>query len=75
MRFAILTTIFGPVIGVSLSLMAVQYANAGIASTLMALTPVLIFFPYTIIYKQPVRFKEVLGVLISMTGVAMFFLI
>ena len=75
MRFAILTTIFGPVIGVSLSLMAVQYANAGIASTLMALTPVLIFFPYTIIYKQPVRLKEVLGVLISMTGVAMFFLI
>ena len=75
MRFAILTTIFGPVIGVSLSLMAVQYANAGIASTLMALTPVLIFFPYTIIYKQPVRLKEVLGVLISMAGVAMFFLI
>ena len=75
MRFAILTTIFGPVIGVSLSLMAVQYTNAGIASTLMALTPVLIFFPYTIIYKQPVRLKEVLGVLISMAGVAMFFLI
>ncbi len=75
MRFAILTTLFGPAIGVSLSLMAVQYANAGIASTLMALTPVLIILPYALIYKQPVRAKEILGVVVSMTGVAMFFLI
>ena len=75
MRFAVLTTLFGPVIGVSLSLMAVQYANAGIASTLMALTPVLIILPYALIYKQPVRAKEILGVAVSMAGVAMFFLL
>ena len=49
-RFAVLTTLFGPVIGVSLSLMAVQYARAGIASTLMALTPVLIILPYALIH-------------------------
>lgn len=75
MRFAVLTTLFGPVIGVSLSLMAIQYANAGIASTLMALTPVLIILPYALIYKQPVRAKEILGVAVSMAGVAMFFLL
>lgn len=75
MRFAVLTTLFGPVIGVSLSLMAVQYANAGIASTLMALTPVLIILPYALIYKQSVRAKEILGVAVSMAGVAMFFLL
>jgi len=74
-RSAVLTTLFGPVIGVSLSLMAVQYARAGIASTLMALTPVLIILPYALIHKQKVKPKELLGVAVSMLGVAMFFLL
>ena len=75
MKYTGLTTLFGPFIGVSLSLMAVQYARAGIASTLMALTPVLILFPYALIYKQKITPKEILGVIISMTGVALFFLL
>lgn len=75
MRYALVMTLFGPVLGVSLSLMAVQYANAGIASTLMALTPVFILIPYAVIYKQRIKLREVLGVLVSMTGVALFFLL
>ena len=75
MKFTALTTLFGPFIGVSLSLMAVQYARAGIASTLMALTPVLILLPYALIYKQKITPKEILGVIVSMTGVALFFLL
>ena len=75
MKYTALTTLFGPFIGVSLSLMAVQYARAGIASTLMALTPVLILFPYALIYKQKITPKEILGVIVSMTGVALFFLL
>ena len=39
------TTIFGPFVGVGFSLMAVQYTDAGIASTLMAMTPVIILLP------------------------------
>ena len=74
LTYAIIVTLFGPVFGVSLSLMAVQYTDAGIASTLMALTPVLIILPYAILYKQKVRLKEILGVTVSMIGVAMFFL-
>ncbi len=74
-RYALLTTIFGPVLGVSLSLMAVQYANAGIAQTLMALTPVLIILPYCLIHKQKVKLREIAGVLVSMIGVSMFFLL
>jgi drug/metabolite transporter (DMT)-like permease len=54
--------------------MAVQYTDAGIASTLMALTPVLIILPYALLYKQKVRLKEIVGVTVSMVGVAMFFL-
>jgi drug/metabolite transporter (DMT)-like permease len=75
MRYALIMTLFGPVLGVSLSLMAVQYTNAGIASTLMALTPVFILFPYAFIYKQRIKLREILGVAVSMTGVALFFLL
>ena len=75
MRYALIMTLFGPVLGVSLSLMAVQYTGAGIASTLMALTPVLILFPYAFLYKERIRAREIIGVLVSMTGVALFFLL
>lgn len=75
MRYALVMTLFGPVLGVSLSLMAVKYTNAGIASTLMALTPVLILIPYVFIYKQKIRPREILGVTVSMIGVALFFLL
>lgn len=74
MGYALMMTLFGPVLGVSLSLMAVQYTSAGIASTLMALTPVFILLPYAFIYKQRIKFREVVGVAVSMLGVALFFL-
>ncbi|MBR0084776.1 MAG: DMT family transporter [Bacteroidales bacterium] len=75
MRYAVLLTIFGPVLGVSLSLMAVQYADAAIASTLMALTPVFIILPEALVNKKKIRPREILGVLVSIAGVAMFFLL
>ncbi len=74
MKYATLLTIFGPALGVSLSLMAVRYANAGIASTLMALAPVLIIAPDVLINKHKIKLKEIIGVLVSISGVAMFFL-
>jgi drug/metabolite transporter (DMT)-like permease len=73
--YALIMTFFGPVLGVSLSLMAVQYTSAGIASTLMALTPVFILIPYAFIYHQRISAREILGVTVSMTGVALFFLL
>jgi drug/metabolite transporter (DMT)-like permease len=75
MLYVLIMSLFGPVVGVSLSLMAVRYTDAGIASTLMALTPVLILIPSAVFDKQRIRFKEVVGVLVSMTGVALFFLL
>ena len=75
MKYASIITLFGPAIGVSLSLMAVRYANAGIASTLMALTPVFILAPEVLINKKKIRFKEMVGLAVSITGVALFFLL
>lgn len=66
-------TFFGPFIGVSFSLMAVQYTEAGIASTLMALTPIMILIPIYFLYKQKITLKELLGAIISVIGVSLFF--
>ena len=74
MNAAVWATITGPFIGVSLSLMAVQYTEAGIASTLMALTPVFIIWPAHIFFGQKVTFKEVIGACISVVGVSLFFI-
>ncbi len=67
-------TFTGPFIGVALSLMAVQYTETGIASTLMALTPIFIIAPAHWCFKQPVTYKEVLGAIISVFGVSLFFI-
>lgn len=67
-------TFFGPFLGVSFSLMAVQYTEAGIASTIMALTPILILVPSYFLFKQKVTPKEVLGAIISVIGVSLFFI-
>lgn len=72
---AVLTTIFGPFVGVGASLLAVQYTAAGIASTLMALTPIIIILPAYWIFKQPITMKSLLGALISVIGVSLFFLL
>lgn len=73
MAFTFGTTFFGPFLGVSLSLMAVQYTKAGIASTIMALTPALIIIPHWLFYHKHFTFKEIVGTIISLVGVALFF--
>jgi drug/metabolite transporter (DMT)-like permease len=65
---------FGPFLGVSFSLIAVKYTEAGIASTIMALVPVFIILPAVILYKQKVTLPEMLGAVVSVAGVALFFL-
>ena len=72
---AIATTIFGPFVGVGASLLAVQYTAAGIASTLMALTPIIIILPAWWLFKQPITMKSILGAFISVIGVSLFFLL
>ncbi len=66
-------SVFGPFLGVSLSLYAVQHTSTGIASTIMAIVPILIIPPAIILFKQKVRLKEIIGAVISVVGVALFF--
>ena len=74
MMLTSLGAFFGPFLGVSFSLIAVKYTEAGIASTIMALVPVFIILPAVVLFKQKVTLPEVLGAIVSVAGVALFFL-
>lgn len=66
--------LFGPFIGVSLSLMAVHLAPAGIAQTLMSLTPIFILLPAKVIFGNKVTFLEIVGACVAVGGASLFFL-
>lgn len=66
--------ILGPFIGVSLSLMAVQMAPAGVAQTLMSLTPIFILLPSKMLYKTRITALEVIGAIIAVAGASLLFL-
>lgn len=67
-------TIFGPFVGVALSLYAVQHTNTGIAATLMALVPIFIIVPSAIMFKEKITARQVIGAVISIAGASVFFL-
>ena len=48
--------------------------EAGIASTLMALTPIIIILPSYWLFQQKITWKAVVGAFISVIGVSLFFL-
>ena len=64
----------GSFIGVSLSMLSIQYTSTGIASTIIALVPVLIIVPSVIVFHEKVTFKEVIAAFIAVAGTAIFFL-
>ena len=73
MFYVLIATILGPFIGVSLSLMATLYTSTGIAQTIMAMTPIFILLPSRYLFHQRVTFPEILGAIISVIGVTLFF--
>ena len=74
MRLISLGSLFGPFLGVSFSLLAVQHTQAGIAATIMAIVPVLIIPPAVLIFRERINWKEITGALITVAGVMLFFL-
>ena len=74
MKATTIGAIFGHFIGVALSLFAVQHTNTGIASALMALTPIFIIVPSSIMFKEKITARQVTGAVISIIGASIFFL-
>jgi drug/metabolite transporter (DMT)-like permease len=65
---------FGPFLGVSFSLLAIQLTATGIASTIMSTVPVLIIPPAVLFFKEKVTIREVFGAVVAVAGVALLFL-
>ncbi len=74
MKRITLGAFFGPFLGVSMSLLAVQHTMAGIASTIMAIVPILIIPPAVLIFREKVTLKEIIGALIAVAGVTIYFI-
>lgn len=73
--FLFFGVITGPLLGVSFSLLAVQRAEVGVASTLMALPPVFLLPISRLVFKEQFGRGAVAGTLAAITGVAMLFLV
>ena len=73
-RLIALGALFGPVLGVSASLLAVQRAEIGVASTLMALPPVIVLPISYFIFKEKIGWQAIAGTLLAIVGVAVLFL-
>ncbi|MEO0098967.1 MAG: DMT family transporter [candidate division WOR-3 bacterium] len=67
--------IFGPFLGVGLSLIAIQRTKIGIASTLMALPPVILIPLSRWIFKERISLSAIFGTIIAFLGVALIFLL
>jgi drug/metabolite transporter (DMT)-like permease len=74
LKFTAGGAVFGPFIGVALSLFAIQRISAGIVSTLIGLTPVVIILPEILLFKKKIKFLEIAGAVVAVTGTAIFFM-
>jgi drug/metabolite transporter (DMT)-like permease len=63
----------GPFAGVWLSMVAVTYAMAGVAATLMSLMPVLVIPVLWFLYRQKTSLRGIAGAAIAVIGVAILF--
>ena len=64
----------GPLLGVTLSLFALQHTSIGVASTLMALPPIFLLPVDAIIFKEKIGWGSVLGTMVALLGVSVLFL-
>lgn len=74
LRWAVFGAFFGPVFGVSASLLAVQHTAVGVASTLMALPPIIMLPISYFFYKEKLNWQSILGTLVAIGGVALLFI-
>lgn len=73
MKMIAVGAVFGPFLGVSLSLLAVQHTAAGLAATIMALPPVLVLAPTWFLRWEPVTGRAAAGALLAVAGSALLF--
>lgn len=73
--YILIGAFFGPLIGVSLSLFAIQKTNIGIASTIIALPPIFLLPIGHFIFKEKITWQAILGTVVAITGVSLLILL
>jgi drug/metabolite transporter (DMT)-like permease len=73
-KSVLIGTTFGPVAGITLSLIAIANTKVGIASTLMAMMPVIMLVISKYYFKEKITWKAVVGAVIAVAGAAVIFL-
>jgi len=73
MQLTMAAALLGPFLGVTLSMIAVTYAEAGIAQTLLSLMPIMIIPVVWLLHKQKTSRRGILGAVIAVVGVAVLF--
>jgi drug/metabolite transporter (DMT)-like permease len=65
----------GPFVGVSLSLLSLQYADVGVASTLMGLSPIFLLPISYLFLEERFGWGAVAGTVLALSGVALLFMV
>jgi drug/metabolite transporter (DMT)-like permease len=73
-RYTAAGAFIGPFLGVTFSMIAVTYTQAGIAQTLMSLMPVLIIPVVWVLHKQKTSLRGIVGAVIAVLGVSVLWL-
>jgi drug/metabolite transporter (DMT)-like permease len=73
-RYTVVGSIFGPFLGIALSLIAVAHTSIAVASTLMATVPILMLPLLRFIYKERLTGRAISGAVLACAGVAILFL-
>ncbi len=73
-KFMLAGAFFGPFLGVSFSLAAVQFTSTGIVSTIISIVPVLLIIPAIFLFHEKIKVREISGAVLSIVGVGMLFL-
>jgi drug/metabolite transporter (DMT)-like permease len=74
LKFMAIGAVFGPFLGSTLTLFALKRVSAGIVSSIIGLTPVLIIVPELLFLKKKIKPLEIIGAVIAVCGTSVFFL-
>lgn len=68
MKFLALGTVAGPVVGVTLSMTAVRLIPAGVAATLISMTPIFLMIPSALFAGHRLTARDALGTAVAVLG-------
>ena len=69
LKFIVAGTIFGPTLGVVLSMYAVSLINVSVAQTIFSLVPVIVLPLGYLFYREKITLKSALGAVVAISGV------